>query len=83
MRRLQTIIELMKDFLKKEFKKKKKKEPTCNKRLFFLLFGQYLYYYLFLILQWYLFLFINAPRLIVYLYIDAIKKLNGRFHPIQ
>lgn len=35
MRRLQTIIELMKDFLKKELKKKKKKEPTCNKRLFF------------------------------------------------
>lgn len=35
MRRLQTIIELMKDFLKKELKKKEKKRTYMCKRLFF------------------------------------------------
>lgn len=48
-----------------------------------LLFAQYIYFYLFILLQQYLFLFINGPRLIVYLYINAIKNLDGRFHPIQ
>lgn len=35
MRRLQTIIELMKDFLKKEFKKKKKKNLHVIRDCFF------------------------------------------------
>lgn len=82
LQRLQTInINWpMNDFSKR---KNKENEPTCTKTLSIYYLLKYIYFYLFILLQQYLFLFINGPRLIVYLYINAIKNLDGRFHPIQ
>lgn len=82
MQRLQTInINWpMNDFSKR---KNKENEPTCTKTLSIYYLLNISIFTLFILLQQYLFLFINGPRLIVYLYINAIKNLDGRFHPIQ